>query len=260
MSQLQQNKNDVPDYEYRAQMCESRSPYAEQFAKQILQTCSPYLTKPKSELSVLDIGCGYGGTALALSHECKSVTGIDPVASMIQNAIEIRDEIGSKNTEFARGELPDWKSNQTFDLIVLDNVFEHMQYQQESLERIAELLNPGGACFLLTPNRLWPIEVHYRLPFLSYLPLRLANTYLRATGRGRDYTDCSYSLTYGRLASFCKNIPDLKFKFVLPADIRLATRGNAWTYRWGVYALRNFPVLWWISKALLVVLWKEKAK
>src|SRR5690606_6714789 len=36
-------------------------------------------------------------------------------------------------------------------------------------------------------NRLGIVEPHYRLPFLSWLPRRLADRYVRAAGRGDFY-------------------------------------------------------------------------
>ena len=47
--------------------------------------------------------------------------------------------------------------------------------------------------------------------------------------------------------------PELKFHYVLPADVSLTTAGNTWLYRTGVAAIRRCPWLWAISKAFLVV-------
>jgi hypothetical protein len=125
------------------------------------------------------------------------------------------------------------------------------------LEKISQALRPGGAAFLLMPNRLWPMEVHYHLPFLSYLPLPLANRYLRLTGRGTDYTDASYARTYWKLNRLLRARPELEFRYMLPADISLATGGGAWHYRFGAAAIARCPWLWAISKALLVIATKR---
>jgi hypothetical protein len=109
----------------------------------------------------------------------------------------------------------------------------------------------------LVPNKLWPIEPHYRLPFLGYLPISLANRVLRWTRRGTDYTAASYAPTYGSLRRMLAKRPELQFRFVLPADISLAQKGSSLLYRGGVRAIATWPVLWWISKALLVVAVKK---
>jgi hypothetical protein len=94
---------------------------------------------------------------------------------------------------------------------------------------------------------------------LSYLPLPLANLYLQWTGRGTDYTDASYAPTYWRLNRLLRARKELSFSYVLPADLSLTTSGNAWHYRLGAAAIRCCPLLWAISKALLVVVKKRPA-
>jgi SAM-dependent methyltransferase len=146
-----------------------------------------------------------------------------------------------------------WRSNRQFDLVILDNVYEHIPQQDLALERISALLKPGGAFYVVVPNKLWPMEVHYGLPFLSYLPVPLANAYLRITKRGTDYTDASFAPTYWSLKRQLAKRPELRYEFVLPADLSLTETGNSPLYRLGATAIRTFPGLWAISKALLVV-------
>jgi hypothetical protein len=102
------------------------------------------------------------------------------------------------------------------------------------------------------PNRLWPREVHYGLPFLSWLPLPLANRYLRWSGRGTDYTDASYARTYWSLRRHL-NTHDWTWRFTLPADPTSTHLGTPLHYRVGMAALRRAPALWAISKAHLVI-------
>jgi hypothetical protein len=97
------------------------------------------------------------------------------------------------------------------------------------------------------------VEAHYGLPFLAYLPVPLANRYLRATGRGTDYTDASYAPTYRRLVRLLRGQRDLRFAFVLPADLSLTYAGGPWHYRIGAALIRRLPLLWRISKSFLVV-------
>jgi hypothetical protein len=140
-----------------------------------------------------------------------------------------------------------------FDLAVMDNVLEHIEDQREALHQMSSLLALGGVAFLLIPNKLWPIEVHYKLPFLSYLPLPAANLYLRASGRGRDYRDASYAPTYLGLQGLLRERPELDARFTLPADTSLAQGGASTTYRLGTELIRRWPALWAISKSFLVL-------
>jgi 2-polyprenyl-3-methyl-5-hydroxy-6-metoxy-1,4-benzoquinol methylase len=187
------------------------------------------------------------------------VVGIEPDEGMATFARQLQAESGRMNLEFRHIGLYDLTEVGKYDLVVLDNVFEHLPDQPRALELISALLKPAGVAFLLMPNKLWPIEAHYHLPFLSYLPLRLANTYLRITGRGTDYRWASYAPTWFRLKRLLRARPELAHHFVLPADPTATMVGDALHYRLGMAAIRRFPLLWVISKAFLVILVKGKA-
>lgn len=249
--------HDAPSYEHAGRsMRASRSPLAYKFREQILRTTAPYRTTPVRELDVLDVGCGFGATSLALAEQCRFVLGIDPWAKFISEAKTDAEEQRLSNVEFEQADIANWESPHTFDLIVLDNVLEHLSEQRKSLSNVISSLKPGGVCYLLVPNRLWPMEVHYKLPLLSWLPLPIANRYLRWSRRGTDYTDSSYAPTYGSLRKMLRDFPEVEFQFVLPADLSLTAGGNSLTYRLGVGLLRRCSWLWWFSKAFLVVLRK----
>jgi len=163
-----------------------------------------------------------------------------------------------ENLEFLQVNLYDLSERERYDLIVLDNVLEHLPDQPRALRILSNSLRPDGIAYVLVPNRLWPIEAHYHLPFLSYLPVKLANAYLRITGRGVDYTDASYAPTYCSLNRMLRSRPELSFEYVLPAHIELATFGRSLHYRIGASLIRRFPWLWIVSKVLLVVIKKMK--
>jgi hypothetical protein len=52
---------------------------------------------------------------------------------------------------------------------------------------IERLLAPGGFCYFGAGNRFVLVEGHYFLPFLSWLPLRAADLYLKLMGRKVKY-------------------------------------------------------------------------
>lgn len=230
------------------------------FAEQILRTTAPFLTKPIAEIDALDVGSGYGFTAMSLAERCRSVVGIEPSEELHGAAVRMQEERRIDHVRFVRGSVYELDAVEEYDLIILDNVFEHLPDQPDALARIARALRPGGAVYILTPNKLWPIEAHYGLPFLAYLPIPLANAYLRVTRRGIDYTDASYAPTYGRLTRLLRAQKDLQHEFVLPASLDLTWEGNVLHYRIGVALLRRFPFLWRISKSFLVIAYKGMAR
>ena len=186
------------------------------------------------------------------------MVGIEPSGALFRYACSLRDESGLANLEFRPHSIYDHNEPESYDLVILDNVFEHLPDQPKALDIIWSTLCMGGAAYILVPNRLWPVEVHYGLPFLSYLPLPLANWYLRLFRRGDDYTDASYAPTYFSLNRMLRARRDFAFEYVLPAHIELATAGASLRYRLGVAIIRRFRCFWALSKALLVVAKKVK--
>lgn len=229
--------------------------HAEAFAQQILRTCAADLPKPPSELDVLDVGSGYGAGSAVLAQSCRHVVGIEPMSDLHTAAQRLAS--GVDNLEFRHGGVETLVEEACYDLVVLDNVYEHLPDQADALMRIDRALRPGGVVYLLMPNRLWPIEVHYRLPFLSWLPLPLANRYLRLSGRGEDYADASHARTLWTLRRALRRRPGWRWRFTLPADPTATHLGTPVHYRVGMAALRRFPALWAVSKSFLVVVKKQ---
>lgn len=240
-----------PEYDTFTNHESARAEMAVQFARLALLTSSPWLHRPASELDVLDVGSGYGHTARELARTCRSVVGLEPMTDLHETAVGLSEDVG--NLSFLLGGVEQLTDAGRFDLVVLDNVYEHLPDQRLALERITRALRPGGVLYLLVPNRLWPIEAHYRLPFLGWLPLPVANRYLRASGRGSDYTDASYAPTYWGLKRALDTRPELEWSMTLPGDPAATMAGTPFHYRAGMAALRRVPALWAISKALLVV-------
>jgi SAM-dependent methyltransferase len=251
-----------PEYDRFTDMSQERGPLGEAFARQALLTAGPWLPKPPKDLDVLDVGSGYGHTALALAGSCRSVVGLEPATELHRAAIGLAEDV--PNLTFTLGVIENLDAHEAFDLIILDNVLEHIPNQKSALTKVSAALRPGGVLFLLVPNKAWPIEAHYHLPFLSWLPLKWANRYLRASRRGTDYADASYAPTYGSLARLFAALPELAWQCVLPGDPQATVLGAGSRvplhYKMGMAALKRLPRLWTISKALLVIAVKETSR
>ncbi|KXJ04244.1 Ubiquinone biosynthesis O-methyltransferase, partial [Exaiptasia diaphana] len=240
-------------------MLDSRGPLAEQLCRQALATTEPFRSLPPEEMAVLDVGCGYGHTAIELARTCRKVVGIEPSLPLAEFGARLAADSGMDHVEIQHRSVEELEEEEAFDLVILDNVLEHLPNADDSLERISRSLRPGGLIYIVVPNKLWPIEHHYFLPFLGYLPLPLANAYLRLSGRGEDYEDASYAPTLWGLRKMFKRRPELDMHLVPPADISLTMAGGPWHYRLGVALLERLPVFWWIAKCFLVVAVKKPA-
>lgn len=135
---------------------------------------------------MLEVGVGAGGIAhYFATHESGKyeVQGVDVLDSRMVHA-------GYGFTQVEGTQLP--FPNQVFDIVLSNHVIEHVGPEHSQMLHLAELrrvLAPEGAGYLAVPNRWMLVEPHYRLAFLSWLPVRLRTPFLRVSGKGEVY-DC----------------------------------------------------------------------
>ncbi|UZD21725.1 class I SAM-dependent methyltransferase [Algoriphagus halophytocola] len=60
--------------------------------------------------------------------------------------------------------------DQSFDLIFSNSVIEHLYTWENQQKMAAEILRVGKKHFIQTPNKHFPIEAHYAIPFSQYVP------------------------------------------------------------------------------------------
>ena len=127
--------------------------------------------------TALEFGCGTGAMAFALERRGAEVCGVDIDEKVIDIAQRWGASRGAKSRFFRIDEhLP--FSDASFDVIFSTSTFEHIDNPEEALRELARVLKPNGVLYLCFPNRLWPIEPHTGLWFLSWLPMPLARQYL----------------------------------------------------------------------------------
>ena len=153
-----------------------------------------------SPLSILDVSCSTGLMSKQFATCFAKVTGIDIDESAIQFAHRSNDlsNVEFREMDALHMQFPD----NTFNVVVCNQMYEHVADAKQLLSEIRRVLVPGGSCYFGATNRLKIIETHYgRLPFLSYLPKPLANLYLRLLGRGHRYYENLH--TYWTLKRLC---------------------------------------------------------
>ncbi|HLF11660.1 MAG TPA: class I SAM-dependent methyltransferase, partial [Gammaproteobacteria bacterium] len=102
------------------------------------------LLGPVRGLSVLDVGCGDGVLASALSRRGARVTGLDTDAQMLA-AVDRRAQSQSIELHLVRGRaeaLP--FQGETFDRVVAVTVLCFVRETDRALSEIARILKPGG--------------------------------------------------------------------------------------------------------------------
>ncbi|WP_345781437.1 class I SAM-dependent methyltransferase [uncultured Hoeflea sp.] len=133
------------------------------------------LSHVKEDHVMLDIGAGAGIVKeMHFRGLVKSVAGLDPDPRVLENPHLDDAKIGY-------GESIDWP-DETFDIVIADNVLEHLERPAEVFAEIARVLKPGGRFMFKTPNK-W----HYMPLIATATPHWFHQFYNKI--RGRDSVD-----------------------------------------------------------------------
>lgn len=119
--------------------------------------------------AILDIGCGQGHITNEIYKAIpdSEITGIDYSISAIEYAVDHFAEI-----DFAVGDAYDCPySKDYFDVIVCNNLWEHVPDPLFLLRKISKILKPNGYIIISTPSR-------YRLKNLIRIVLGLPITFM----------------------------------------------------------------------------------
>ena len=132
---------------------------------------------PLAGRRVLDVGCGVGQYVRALQALSATAYGVDVERGRVSQ--------GARQVEgllVAAGEALPFRAG-TFDVVLLNEVLEHVGDERGTLAEAARVLPAGGHLVIYAPNRAFPFETHgivwrgrYRFgnyPLVNYLPGRL---------------------------------------------------------------------------------------
>lgn len=143
-------------------------------------------------LICLDIGCSSGIITTLLGDHFHMPIGIDIDQEAIQYA---QHHSLSTRVRFLMADsmaLP-FRAN-SIDAIICNHVYEHVPQAQQMMNEIYRVLKENGFCYFSAGNKYMVIEGHYGLPFLSWVPKRIAHRYLEITGKGSFYYEEHLSL------------------------------------------------------------------
>lgn len=110
---------------------------------------SDYVRRLPPGARVLEVGCGSGGTgAMALAHGAASYSGIEISPAAATEAAGLLTEVVVGDVETM--DLP-WRDD-SFDVLIMSEVLEHLRDPWSVLVRLRPLLTPGGRVLASSPN------------------------------------------------------------------------------------------------------------
>ncbi|MGI8908167.1 MAG: class I SAM-dependent methyltransferase [Candidatus Sumerlaeaceae bacterium] len=159
--------------------------WAEKHQGRMLDTLERW-TGPIRGKSVLDLGTGRGGLAVALTLAGATVTAVD-LRQRNLKILRLRGARYSLAVHSARcmGETLPFR-NGSFDLVICKDVTEHCRSPRDLLREIARVLAPGGKAYVTFINRFAWIDPHYRIAGINFLPRFVAEAIIRFRGRVKD--------------------------------------------------------------------------
>jgi len=126
-----------------------------------------------SSFKVLDWGCGRGITVVSLLKQGFDAYGVEIDPMVLKQSQKLFDDLGWNHQD--RMQLIGQK-NQTkfppdyFDLIISDQVFEHVENIEELAEEMFRISKPGATLIHRWPAKYSLLEPHLRMPFVHWLP------------------------------------------------------------------------------------------
>ena len=149
--------------------------------------CLEYVDDLKGK-NILEIGCGSGIIAYEISKKANAVTALDVIENTFVDAMKniVPSEM---SLSFVKGNGENLPFHDCcFDTVICNQVFEHVKNQKELISEILRVLKVSGLCYIATGNKLWPLEPHAKLPFLSMMPGPIADRYIKMFRGISEYT------------------------------------------------------------------------
>ena len=141
---------------------------------------------------VLDVGCGDAGALIAFAEQGARCAGIECFDTSLERG-SLRAADHGVTVDLRKGvaeSIP--YPDSSFDLVMLDNVLEHVNDRPLTLREVRRVLKPGGLLYMVTPKpfslySLWN-DPHYDLAGLVLLPRRMQIWYFEKVRGGGEGT------------------------------------------------------------------------
>lgn len=144
--------------------------------------------------SVAEIGCGEAGVLMAAMYAGATRTlGTDILDDLIYNYSAKIAQALSLDVQFTHHDVikdpPDMEWEESFDIVLLRDVLEHLEDPVRALVNISRIMKPGATLMITFPPYFSPFGGHQQLlgtlpgkiPFVHWMPGRLFDKIVRAS-------------------------------------------------------------------------------
>ncbi len=107
-----------------------------------LQVTRQYL---RSDMEILEFGCGTGSTAIAHAPYVKHILAIDVSSKMLAIAQGKADAGNVKNIVFEQSSIDEFSvPDQTYDAVMGHSILHLLENKEEAISKVHRMLKPGG--------------------------------------------------------------------------------------------------------------------
>ena len=116
-------------------------------------------------LNVLNAGCGSGEmNALMSQHDSTwHIDAIDVDDAGIQRAQLLKEQLSLQNVSITKSSIEDFRPAALYDIIISNDVLEHIDNVEQAIQRLSNMLKPGGLLLVSVPALQWLYGYHDEL-------------------------------------------------------------------------------------------------
>jgi 2-polyprenyl-3-methyl-5-hydroxy-6-metoxy-1,4-benzoquinol methylase len=175
-------------------------------------------------MKILEVGSGFGFfLCYVLKNYGWNICGIEPGSDIFDGRHDLASQLLEENALdkahviMTHAEKTDFADN-SFDVILSNDVLEHVANPLQVLRESVRILRPGGLLIFNFPNYNWIYEGHYNVPWIPLINKPLARWYVRLLGRDAHFLEHLSFLTPRQVNRFIRSLEDIDQ--VLPLEYK----------------------------------------